>query len=84
MGRLHHNHGHLHLQHRSPDPNANAESAPLAQLLDATVVRLHNLSKRGATGSDDSDTCTKGDKSDLCTKPAESNNITLPVLLGVL
>ena len=83
MGRLHQSHERLHLQYRDAHPNANAEPSPLAQLLDATVVRLSGLSKRAATGSDD-ETCTPGDKSDHCAKPSASSNVTLPVLLGVL
>ena len=83
MGRLHHSHERLHLQHRDAYPNANAEPSQLAQLLDATLVRLSGLSKRAATGSDD-DTCTPDDKDDHCAKPAASSNVTLPVLLGVL
>ena len=86
MGRFHHNHQRLHVQPRQPDPSPSPESSQMAKFLDATMLRLSNFSKRGATGSDDSDsnTCTKGDTSNQCAKPSESNNITLPVLLGVL
>ena len=83
MGRLHHSHERLHLQHRDAHANANAEPSQLAQLLDATVVRLSSLSKRASTGSDD-DTCVPSDKNNRCAKPSASSSITLPVLLGVL
>lgn len=82
MGRLHHSHERVHLQQRNANPIAEAEPSPFAKLLDASVVRLSSLSKR-ASGSED-ETCTPGDKSNLCAKPSQSNNITVPVLLGVL
>ena len=86
MGRVHHSHERLHLQRRNDEPNLNAKPSPLAKLLDTTMIRLSNFSKRATTGSDNSDSegCTEGDKSNLCAKPSDSNNITLPILLGVL
>ena len=41
------------------------------------------LSKREPSETS-SDKCTKNDKSALCGKPAETNNVTLPVVLGIL
>lgn len=84
MGRLHHSHERL--QRRNDESKLNPEPSPLMKLLDTTMIRLSNFSKRATTGSDSSDPegCTEGDKSNLCAKPSDSNNITLPVLLGVL
>ena len=82
MGHLH-GHDRFHLQHRDPRPSPHVEPSALAKALDATMIRLSNLSKRASDDSG-SDHCTKNDTSDQCTPPSRSNNITLPVLLGVL
>lgn len=81
MNRVHHGHSAAHLDRREP------EALPLDDLLDSSVIQRSNISKRNP--SDDSSTtspstCGKNDNSPQCGKPADTNNITLPVVLGVV
>ena len=69
MARMRHGHVAVHLQHRDARPSP----------LEHVIAHLPNLAKRDA-----SNTCTKDDKSAQCAKPADSNNITLPIVLGIV
>lgn len=51
---------------------------------DPAVIQQLRISKRRPLESS-SDKCNnKNDKSALCEKPAETNNVTLPVVLGIM
>lgn len=76
MVRMRHNHAAFHLQYREAMPSP----------LEYIVAQLPKLSKRDSSdsSSSSSNTCTKGDKAVQCAKPADSNNITVPVVLGIV
>lgn len=79
MTRAHDGHSTLHFYNRGAEP-LRAEN-----IMDRDVVQLVNVLKRNPSAdSSTSNTCTKNDKSQQCGKPSDSNNITLPVVLGVL
>ena len=49
---------------------------------DLSIVQPQRFVKRDRESS--SNKCTKNDKSALCGKPSETNNVTLPVVLGIV
>lgn len=81
MGRVHLNHGFLHLKGRAAVSVASPKVNPaiVTRFLETTKTQLSSLSKRS-----DSSQCTGGDTSHQCQKPSAANNLTLPILLGIL
>lgn len=73
---MRHSHVAYHLQHREQMPYP----------LEYIIAQLPDLSKRDSSesSSTSSNVCTKDDKSVQCAKPADSNNITLPIVLGIV
>ena len=76
MARMRHSHVAFHVQHRE------TMSSPLNYI----TAERPKFSKRDSSesSSTSSNTCTKDDKSVQCAKPADSNNITVPVVLGIV
>lgn len=74
MARIRHSHVAFQLQHREPMPSP----------VEYIIAQLPKLSKRDSSESSSSNVCSKDDKSVQCAKPADSNNITLPVVLGIV
>lgn len=70
---MRHSHVAFHLQRREPMPSP----------LEYIINQLPKFSKRDSSESPPN-ICTKNDKSVQCAKPADSNNITLPVVLGIV
>lgn len=77
MARTHHHHSAFHLKNRLADPMALDHSQEIS------AVELLHVSKRRSLESS-SNKCTKNDKSALCGKPSETNNVTLPIVLGIV
>ena len=76
-----HSHHALHLLRRAAAPIAQPLPSPLGQIIGPSKAWLSDIVKRGAS---DSSVCTDNDTSAQCAKPAQSNNITVPVVLGVV
>ncbi|MCJ1461712.1 hypothetical protein MMC07_000310 [Pseudocyphellaria aurata] len=73
VARMRHSHGAFHRERMSSP-------------LDYIIAQLPKLSKRDSSesSSTSSNVCAKDDKSVQCAKPADSNNITIPVVLGIV
>ena len=74
-------HNALHVLRRAAAPLPNPIPNSLDHLIHNHNTWVSTVARRGAS---DSSQCTDNDSSAQCEKPSQSNNITLPVVLGVV